>query len=118
MCERDTGENRRTKNGRRISDPSSAVLQRFAPHYDDIVASIYRAGSCIENWRAPISKLAEVFDSWVVQLLCVNKQTRAIQWAYEGGSVEPAAGVDFLRTPVKTTMMNYLFNRIAIILNS
>jgi DNA-binding CsgD family transcriptional regulator len=98
MCERDTGENRRTKNGRRISDPSSAVLQRFAPHYDDIVASIYRAGSCIENWRAPISKLAEVFDSWVVQLLCVNKQTRAIQWAYEGGSVEPAAGVDFLRT--------------------
>ena len=97
MCEREIGENRRTNNGRRISDPSSAVLERFAPHYDDIVACIYRAGSGVENWRTPISMLAEVFESWAVQFFCVNKQTDAIQWSYEGGSAEPAAGLDYLR---------------------
>ncbi|MEQ1740925.1 MAG: helix-turn-helix transcriptional regulator [Candidatus Nitrotoga sp.] len=87
-----------TKNCPRMSDPSSAILQRLALHYDDIVACIYRAGSGVENWRTPISMLAEVFESWAMQFLCVNKHTGAIQWAYEGGSADPAAGVDFLRT--------------------
>ncbi len=86
------------KNVPCINDPSSAVLQRLALQYDDIVARIYSAGSGIENWRTPINMLAEVFESWAMQFLCVNKQTGAIQWAYEGGSAEPAAGVDFLRT--------------------
>ncbi|CAH1904466.1 putative transcriptional regulator, LuxR family [Candidatus Nitrotoga sp. HW29] len=86
-----------TKNTLCMSDLSSPVLQRLTQHYDDIVACIYRAGSGVENWRTPINMLAEVFESWAMQFLCVNKQTRAIQWAYESGTAEPAAGVDFLR---------------------
>lgn len=80
-----------------IYPPASVITQHLALCYDDIVASIYRAGSGVGNWRTPISMLAEVFESWAMQFLCVNKQTGAIQWAYEGGSAEPAAGVEFLR---------------------
>ena len=76
----------------------SAILERLERRYDDIVASIYRAGSGVDNWRTPISMIAEVYESWAVQLLCVNKQNGTIQRAYEGGSADPAAGVDFLRT--------------------
>ncbi|CAH1083825.1 hypothetical protein NTG1052_50003 [Candidatus Nitrotoga sp. 1052] len=64
-----------TKNAPRMCDPPSAVLQRLALHYDDIVARIYSAGSGVENWRTPISMLADVFESWAVQFFCVNKRT-------------------------------------------
>lgn len=76
----------------------SAIPGRLELRYYDIAASIYRAGSGVDNWRTPISMIAEVYESWALQLLCVNKQNGTIQWAYQGGSADPAAGVDFLRT--------------------
>jgi len=80
-----------------MADASFAILARLETRYDDIVASIYRAGSGVENWRTPISMIAEIYESWAVQFLCVNKQNGTIQWAYEDGSADPAAGVDYLR---------------------
>ena len=80
-----------------MSDHPSPILQRLETRYTDIVASIYRAGSGLENWSVPIGMIAEIYEAWVVQLLCVNKQNGTIQWAYESGTFPPAAGVDFLR---------------------
>lgn len=74
----------------------SAILARLEPRHDEIVASIYRAGSGVDSWKTPIAMIAEMFDTWVVQFLCVDKRNGVIQWAYEDGAADPAAGVDFL----------------------
>jgi DNA-binding CsgD family transcriptional regulator/PAS domain-containing protein len=75
---------------------TSIILSDLHPQYDTIVASIYRAGSGLDPWLKPIGAIAKVFQSWVVQFICVNKKTGVIQWAYEDGSAQAAAGVDFI----------------------
>ena len=76
---------------------SSAILERLAPRYDQVVSSIYRAGSGLQPWLEPISEVAKIFDSWAVQLLGVNKRTGVMSFSFESGSAPPEAPVEYLR---------------------
>lgn len=80
-----------------MNPPHSVILASLQSRFDEIVSSIYRAGSGVDTWRTPIGMMAEVFQTWVVQFLCVDKRNGVIQWAFEDGSAPAAAGVDFLR---------------------
>ena len=75
----------------------SEILDLLAPQFDAIVESIYRAGSGLEPWLKPISRVADVFDSWAVQLLGVNKATGVMAFSFEAGSAPPAAPVEYIR---------------------
>ena len=75
----------------------SAILTRLAPHYDGLVEEIYRAGSGLVPWLKPLSRFAEIFDAWTIQLLGVNKRTGIMSFSFEAGSAPPAAPVEYLR---------------------
>jgi DNA-binding CsgD family transcriptional regulator len=75
----------------------SEIVDLLAPHLDAIVESIYRAGSGLGPWLEPVSRVAEIFDAWAVQLLGVNKLTGAMAFSFEAGSAPPPAPVEFLR---------------------
>jgi DNA-binding CsgD family transcriptional regulator len=75
----------------------SEILDLLAPQFDAIVESIYRAGSGLEPWLKPIAHVADVFDSWAVQLLGVNKATGVMAFSFEAGSAPPAAPVEYIR---------------------
>jgi DNA-binding CsgD family transcriptional regulator len=75
----------------------SEILDLLAPRFDAIVESIYRAGSGLEPWLTPVSRVAEAFDAWAVQLLGVNKQTGVMTFSFEAGSAPPAAPVEYVR---------------------
>ena len=75
----------------------SAILERLAPRYDDIVASIYRAGSGLQPWLDSLTEIATIFDAWTVQLLGVNKTVGVMSFSFEVGSAPAEAPVDYLR---------------------
>jgi len=75
----------------------SEILDALAPQYDAILESIYRAGSGLESWLLPVSRVASVFDAWAVQLLGVNKLTGVMSFSFESGSAPPAAPVEYIR---------------------
>lgn len=74
----------------------SRILTHLAPRYDDIVSSIYRAGSDLEPWLVPLHQIAEVFDAWTVQLLGANKTTGVISFSFEAGTSPPEAALDYV----------------------
>ena len=76
---------------------TSHILQTLSPQFDSIVESIYRTGSGLEPWLKPLSRVAEIFDAWAVQLLGVNKRTGVMSFSFEAGSAPPAAPVEYLR---------------------
>lgn len=76
---------------------TSAILDRLAPRYDEIVQQIYRAGSGLTPWLEPISDIATIFEAWSVQLLGVNKRTGVMSFSYESGSAPPAAPLEYIR---------------------
>jgi DNA-binding CsgD family transcriptional regulator len=73
------------------------LLDLLAPQYDAILESIYRAGSGLDSWLAPIERVAAAFDAWAVQLLGVNKATGVMSFSFESGSAPPAAPVEYVR---------------------
>jgi DNA-binding CsgD family transcriptional regulator len=79
------------------TEAGSPILAKLAPRYDDVVTSIYRAGSGLEPWIKPVSEIAQIFDAWAVQLLGVNKQTGVMSFSFESGSAPPEAPVEYLR---------------------
>lgn len=87
----------RNRKGNNVQATDSAILERLAPLYDDIVASVYRAGSGLEPWLKPITEIATIFDAWTVQLFGANKITGTMSFSFEAGSAPAAAPIEYLR---------------------
>lgn len=75
----------------------SAILERLEPGYDGIVELIYRAGSGVMPWVAPMREVARIFDSWSIQLLGANKATGVLAFSFEAGDGPAEAAVEYVR---------------------
>jgi hypothetical protein len=67
------------------------IVDRPDSLYDNIVASIYRAGRGVEHWRKPIKQIAEFCDAWVSHYICANKLNGFMQCGDNWGQTAPIA---------------------------
>jgi hypothetical protein len=73
------------------AEPLSAASE------DAIIAGLYRAAHGQMEWRQALDPVAQLTNSWVVQVLGIDLATQGVAYTYEGGWSKSDAVVEYVR---------------------